>query len=100
MRASAIRGSISLALALILPACGGGGNGGPPKTVTAPTVVLVTPVGDQTGNVVVSYQLCDAESDTCSIAVSYSLNGGATWLPAKVGPGGDGVAGLSASPLP
>ena len=60
---------------------------------------VTTPTSPQIGNVTVSYILTDAESDTCSIQVQYSLNGGATWNPATAVLGqGDGTTSLASSP--
>ena len=71
-------------------------------TVTAvddvPTVSVTTPSSPQSGDVTINYVLMDAESETCSIAVQYSPDGGTTWNLATPGPGGDGTTGLAASP--
>ena len=100
MKLCILRGGLLLAAAALIPACNGSGNaaggGGPPAS--SPTATLATPVGLQTGNVVLTYRIADDESDPCSVAVAYSLDGGATFVPASAGPGGDGVAGLSSSP--
>jgi len=64
----------------------------------APSVTIVTPSGPQRGDVTISYKLFDNESDSCSIMVEYSDDGGATYKPATKGPGGDGVTGLTSSP--
>ena len=63
-----------------------------------PSVVVTTPSKEQSGNIAINYTLTDAESDTCSIQVQYSLDGGVTWKTAKAGPGGDGTTGLTSSP--
>lgn len=97
MRSSVIRGSVLLAVACLIPACGGGSNEGG-GSVTPPSLTITTPAGSQSGNVTVSYQLSDAESSACTIAVTYSIDGGATFQAAVPGPGGDGVAALTSSP--
>jgi len=48
--------------------------------------------------VLIAYSLTDAESETCSITVHYSLDGGDNWNVATAGSGGDGTTGLSSSP--
>lgn len=66
---------------------------------TPPTVLSVTsPSTTQTGLVVVPYQLADAQSNPCSLALAYSIDGGMTFAPATVGPGPTGASGLVASP--
>ena len=59
-----------------------------------PTASVTTPTGLQTGDVTIAYSLADAESETCSIAVQYSPDGGQTWNSITAGPGGDGTTGL------
>jgi cyclophilin family peptidyl-prolyl cis-trans isomerase len=61
-------------------------------------VSITTPTGTQSGDVTISYNLADAGSDPCSIAVQYSGDGGATWHAATAGTGGDGTTGLTSSP--
>jgi hypothetical protein len=69
-----------------------------PIVNTSPTVSIVTPTGTQSGNVPISYTLRDNESDTCSIQVQYSEDGGLTFHAATQGPGGDGPTNLNSSP--
>ena len=63
-----------------------------------PWASVSTPSGTQSGNVTISYSLFDNESDTCSILVQYSPNGGTSWYTATQGPGGDGMSGLTSLP--
>ena len=69
-----------------------------PVANQAPSVVVTTPTSPQSGNVSIGYSLTDAESNTCSIAVQYSGNGGMTWQTATAGSGGDGTTALTSSP--
>ena len=48
---------------------------------------IATPSGTQSGNVTISYGLADANSDTCSIAVQYSPDGGSTLVHGDAGVG-------------
>src|SRR6185295_11116853 len=98
MQRSVIRGGFLFFVAALVPACGGGGSGGGGTPDTPPTLTLSTPAAAQSGNVTVSYQLSDADSSACSIVVTYSIDGGVTFLAATAGPGGDGSAGLTSSP--
>lgn len=52
----------------------------------------------QNGDVEVQYILVDDESDLSSVTVQYSADGGATWLAATPGVGGDGIMNLVTSP--
>jgi hypothetical protein len=61
----------------------------------APNISITTPAGDQSGNVTISYNLKDAESDNCTIMAQYSLDN-ITWLDAGVG--GDGMINLTSTP--
>ncbi len=63
-----------------------------------PVVSVTTPASPSSGNIPISYDLADDDSDTCSIIVEYTTDG-ITWLPCTAG-GGDGVSGLSSSPAP
>lgn len=65
---------------------------------TPPSATVVAPAGTQSGLVSIGYSLVDAQSDFCTIAVSFSVDGGTTFAPATPGPGGDGIAGLASSP--
>jgi 3',5'-cyclic AMP phosphodiesterase CpdA len=64
----------------------------------APNVSIATPAGDQSGNVIISYNLVDAESDNCTIITQYSLDN-TTWLYAGVGEGGDGMIDVASTPV-
>jgi hypothetical protein len=65
---------------------------------TPPSLAITPPAGTQSGLILVSYSLTDAESDPCSLQASFSPDGGATFSPATPGPGGDGMSGLASSP--
>lgn len=60
-----------------------------------PSAFVPTPVGTQKGTVAISYSLSDLESDTCSVQVEYSPNGGVTWYAATRATGGEGTTGLT-----
>lgn len=64
-----------------------------------PLVGVVTPSGTLSGDIAINYSLFDDESDTCSIQVQYSPNGGTNWYTATQGSGGNGTTGLSSLPL-
>jgi len=69
----------------------------------APTAMAQTPSGVQQSNVLITYYLSDAESDTCDITVYFSDDGGVNWYPATEVPGGgggDGTTNLTSSPSP
>ncbi len=81
----------------------GGWNGSSESRVVdllafPPSVTVTTPSSPQSGNVTIAYSLIDAVSDTCSIAVQYSPNGGRTWKAATAASGGEGLTGLTSSP--
>ncbi|MHC5081748.1 MAG: hypothetical protein ACYTHN_22320 [Planctomycetota bacterium] len=82
--------------ALALSACTKEDDDPPPNA--APTVTVPTPTGVQSGDITITYTLSDAESDVCSIAAGYSVDGGANFSPATEGTGGDGTTGLTSSP--
>jgi len=63
-----------------------------------PSTSVTTPSTVQSGNVTITYSVRDVESDSCSIFVEYSPDGGSNWYAASAGPGGDGVSGLTTSP--
>src|SRR5579862_4819497 len=93
--------------ALIIPACQRSQSGGQTTTSpgvllppSAPSVVLTSPVGVQSGLVPIHYQLSDPSSVTATITVEVSLNGGGAFQPASGGPGGEGASGLASSPAP
>jgi N-acetylneuraminic acid mutarotase len=69
----------------------------PEESNSRPAVAIENPVRLKTSPGLVSYRLYDAEGDHCSIAVEVSLAGG-PFVPATEGAGGDGSAGLGASP--
>ena len=63
----------------------------------APNVLITTPSGTQSGNILISYTLTDPESDTCTLSsVQYSQDN-LIWH-ATMGGGGDGTNGLTSSP--
>lgn len=64
---------------------------------SAPVVTVATPSGTQSGNIVITYQLIDLESNASSVAVQFSIDGGATFATATSS-GGDGIANLASSP--
>jgi uncharacterized delta-60 repeat protein len=63
-----------------------------------PGVSITTPEGVQLGNIPINYSLSDVESDTCSIMVEYSTDGGENWQTATMGWAGDGLTNLFSSP--
>ncbi len=65
--------------------------------VYPPWVAVTTPQGTQSSGVGIMYDLSDDESDSCSIQVNYSINGGSTWYPATAVSGSD-TSSLSSSP--
>ncbi|MCZ6690819.1 MAG: hypothetical protein O7H41_14600 [Planctomycetota bacterium] len=73
---------------------------------SAPVAVVETPVGVQSGNVIITYTLFDTNSDPVSILVEWSTDSGTTYAPlpasectACVSPASDGIAGLASSPV-
>ena len=54
-----------------------------------PTATLSELSGVKLGNIRVDYSLIDIKSDTCSIVVEYSTDGGDTWTSATMGSAGD-----------
>ncbi|HEV3027810.1 MAG TPA: hypothetical protein VG457_09575, partial [Planctomycetota bacterium] len=46
----------------------------------------------------VQYTLANQAGLTCTLSVSFSVDGGATYQPASSGPGGDGISDLTSSP--
>ncbi len=65
---------------------------------TPPSATITTPAGTQRGNITISYNLIDPESNTASVNVQLSADNGATFSAATRGTGGDGVTGLTTSP--
>ncbi len=66
-----------------------------PKGNTLPVVTMSAITTIQTGNVSVNYTLSDFDADTCTINVSYSLDGGITFASATKGSGGNNLTGLT-----
>jgi hypothetical protein len=64
-----------------------------------PRVLITTPVGDKSADVIISYILYDKESLPANISVHYSVDGGQTFSTSEAtqGLGGDGTTGLSSS---
>ncbi len=63
-----------------------------------PSAIVETPDSVQRGDVPLQFHVLDPESDFCSVEVFYSLDGGRTWLPATMAPGGDGTSDLASAP--
>jgi hypothetical protein len=84
-----------LLLAALAPACGEGGG---VVVVNLASSVTITTPGASSGNVTITYSLIDPESDTCTILVEFSLDGGTSFATATAGPGGNGISGLTSSP--
>ncbi len=63
-----------------------------------PSVTVETPGSLQRGNVVLTYRLLDSESDSCSVGLRHSSDGGRTWRATSPAPGGEGTTGLRSSP--
>jgi hypothetical protein len=66
-----------------------------PKDNTLPVVVVSAFTTTQKDNISISYTLADFDADTCTISVSYSIDGGATFASATKGSGGNNVTGLT-----
>lgn len=66
---------------------------------TAPSVSFTAPSGTLNGDITINYSLSDAESDNCSIVISYSTDG-VLYKPAveKSGGASEGTVGLTSSP--
>jgi VWFA-related protein len=56
----------------------------PPRENTAPLCHVDTPEGEQRGDITVTFQLMDFESDVCSVELFYSRDGGWSWNRATV----------------
>jgi len=85
--------------ALALPACGGGGEdagSGPP--VTTLTAFVSTPVAVQHSTATIRYTLADPESDSVTILVEFSKDGGSTWAVARPDSSTSTLTGLTSSP--
>ncbi|MFC1582351.1 PQQ-binding-like beta-propeller repeat protein, partial [Planctomycetota bacterium] len=68
----------------LLIGCGGGSDSGSSGN-TAPSVLIVTPVGVQVGDVDISFDVSDAQSNACTVTVEYRGGwAGAIWTPATV----------------
>jgi hypothetical protein len=50
----------------------------------APSVSVVTPEGEQSGDVTIAYEISDREGDPVDLTPEFSRDGGATWEPATV----------------
>ncbi|TET35902.1 MAG: hypothetical protein E3J72_09695 [Planctomycetota bacterium] len=70
------------------------------KAYPTPSAFVDTPIGEQSGNIEISYRIVDIEGDPVSITVGYSTDSGKTWFPATEGPGSEGTTGLSSSVFP
>jgi hypothetical protein len=66
-----------------------------------PAVVVstVAPPYAVHGNVLMDYYLFDNDADPCDLVAECSTDGGATWDPAAMGPGGDGLTSLASALL-
>ena len=69
----------------------------PPRENTPPLCHVDTPQGEQQGDVPVTFQLMDFESDTCFVEVFYSRDGGWSWERATLS-AESSVTGLRSSP--
>lgn len=66
---------------------------------TAPAARVATPASPQRGQVLLAYELRDAEGHAVDVAVERSLDGGRTWAPAaRLAGQGDGTRALLTSP--
>lgn len=93
---------LALALAcLALPGCDGcfeaGSPGSVPVSNTPPSAFVFTPAGVQVSDIPIAYTLMDAQGDTLSVLVQFSVDSGTSWSPATAAPLGDGTAGLASS---
>ncbi|MHC5079976.1 MAG: hypothetical protein ACYTHN_13225, partial [Planctomycetota bacterium] len=70
----------------------------PPPVNAQPSLSITTPAVGQLGDVTLDYTLTDAESDSCTIAVEFSIDGGTNFSAATEGTGGDGTTALTSSP--
>ncbi len=61
-----------------------------------PQVAVTTPTGSSGGMVAIPYTLIDSLSNTCSVQLQYSVDGG-PWQNATLGAGGDGATNLKSS---
>lgn len=66
-----------------------------PSTNVVPAVVI-TSLTREESPAAINYTILDANNDTCTIEVEYSVNGG-SFSPCFEGAGGDGTTGLSSS---
>ncbi len=109
--------AFALSSAILALSCTSGGSGGSVSAVTpgstatpsgstppqappppsTPPGLAVTP-GAFSGAIPVSYVLSDPSSTPTDIAVSFSLDSGASWFTASQGPGSDGTSALATSP--
>ncbi|MGA1823845.1 MAG: hypothetical protein ACMUIP_04205 [bacterium] len=70
----------------------------PLNTNDPPSATVTCPDGLQSNAISILYKLFDKESDTCSIKIEYSLDGGLTYKVATKTATSEGITGLSASP--
>ena len=90
-----------LAVAMLVPACGGGSSGagmGTPPSPSLPLASVTTPSGSQHSVVPIEFTLIDAESDPISVAIFYSDDGGTTFRPATAAFGSGSLDNLASSP--
>ncbi|MDD5131783.1 MAG: Ig-like domain-containing protein [bacterium] len=66
-----------------------------PKGNSLPLVTFAAITTSQSDNITINYNLVDFDADTCTISVSYSLDGGTTFTSATKGSGGNNMTGLT-----
>jgi len=66
-------------------------------TIALPRARVESPPGVQSDLVPIPYRLFDIDASTCSVLVEYSDDGGSTWYPATMGPGGEGTTSLASA---
>lgn len=67
------------------------------KTNTAPVASISTPTATQNGNIAIGYTLIDVDTDSCTVNIAYSIDGGSSFAAAARGQGGDALTNLTAS---
>ena len=71
---------------------------------SAPSVALTSPPTSGSGDISLSFNLTDEQSDICSVSFEYSSDGGSTWSPMTIKSASSGslnpgrVSGLESSP--
>lgn len=65
---------------------------------TPPVAAVTTPAVNQSGTALIAYTLADPGSQAAAIVCEYSVDGGATFVAATEGVGGEGRSGLATSP--